>query len=166
MNRKLSDTQVTEIRERWSQGETATALAAEYGVQQSTVSMIAAGTRYRKLGPAVRTPEAAALARDRALAASGRALPQVRSRAAGIRIRNLRKDLGWTQAELARKAGVTQVMLSRAETGTDRMSPRTVTALAAALGADLDALLAECGHCHGKPPAGYACLSCGAEAAA
>lgn len=161
MNRKLSDAQVTAIRERWAQGETGTALAAEYGVRQSTVSMIVTGARYRDRGPVVRTPEAAALARDRAVAASGMALPQDQSRAAGIRIRALRRNLGWTQGELARKAGIRQAMLSHAETGTVRMSPGTAAAIASALGTTVEDLLAECGHCRGNPPAGYACLSCG-----
>lgn len=166
MTRKLTGDQVTAIRERWAQGETVTALAAEYGVSRATVSMTASGVRWRGHGgPVVRTPEAAAVARDRAVAASGRALSQRQSHAAALRIRKLRKDLGWTQGELARKAGIRQAMLSRAEGGIVRMSLRTVTALASALGADLDELLAECGHCHGQPPAGYRCLACGNERA-
>lgn len=164
MTRKLSDAQVTSIRDRWAQGETVTALAAEYGVRQSTVSMIVTGARHAGHGAAPqRTPEAEALARDRALTASGRGLSQSQSRTAGARIRGLRKALGWKQGELAAKAGIRQTMVSRSESGTVRMSPRTAAAIAAALGVSLEDLLAECGHCHGNPPAGFACLSCGTE---
>jgi len=61
----------------------------------------------------------------------------------GVRISQLRQDRGWTQKELAGKAGITQNHVSRIEKG--RMTPRrgTLTGIAEAFGIkteDLEAL--------------------------
>lgn len=61
----------------------------------------------------------------------------------GLRISRLRKDKGWTQKDLADKAGITQNQVSRIEK--DKMQPRrsTIQALAKSFGIksdDLEAL--------------------------
>lgn len=61
----------------------------------------------------------------------------------GLRLSRLRQDKGWTQKELAGKAGITQNQVSRIEK--DKMQPRrsTIQALAAAFeikAEDLEAL--------------------------
>lgn len=60
----------------------------------------------------------------------------------GQRIREARSRLGWSQNELASRAGVKQPTLQRIEAGL-RLDPsiRTVAALAGALGCSLDGLL-------------------------
>jgi transcriptional regulator with XRE-family HTH domain len=60
----------------------------------------------------------------------------------GQRIRDARSVLGWSQNELASRAGVKQPTLQRIEAGL-RLDPsiRTIAALAAALGQSIDALL-------------------------
>ena len=60
----------------------------------------------------------------------------------GQRIRDARSKLGWSQNELASRAGVKQPTLQRIEAGLRRdPSIRTIAALAAALGLTIDALL-------------------------
>lgn len=60
----------------------------------------------------------------------------------GFRISLLRKDKGWSQKELADKAGITQNQVSRIET--DKMQPRrsTIQALATSFGIKAQDLLA------------------------
>lgn len=47
---KLTDDQVIEIRERANRGEKNRGIAAEFGIQESLVSMIAAGKRWAHVG--------------------------------------------------------------------------------------------------------------------
>ncbi len=54
----------------------------------------------------------------------------------GLAIRALRRRRGWTQEELARRAGVSQAAVSRAERGeAESLTVRTLAAVAEALGA-------------------------------
>ncbi len=60
----------------------------------------------------------------------------------GLRIREARSKRGWSQNELASRAGVKQPTLQRIEAGL-RLDPsiRTIAALAVALGSTIDALV-------------------------
>lgn len=93
-------------------------------------------------------------------------------RLAGQRLAGKRKELGLTQEDLGRKAGYVQSAVASAERGRRRRSGQMpsiglILTLASVLGTDLEELLAECGRCHGKPPAGgFICGLCGAESAA
>lgn len=49
-SKKLSDAQVTELRERYAAGASSTVLAAEYGICQSNVTLIAGGKSRRGAG--------------------------------------------------------------------------------------------------------------------
>jgi transcriptional regulator with XRE-family HTH domain len=61
-------------------------------------------------------------------------------------IRELRQKRGWTQTELARKAGVKQSVLSYIESGKTK-HPRidTLSAIASALGVSVQRLLKKAG---------------------
>jgi len=50
------------------------------------------------------------------------------------KIKTLRKKLALSQRELAAKAGITAATLNRIETGKESPMPKTIRALAAALG--------------------------------
>ncbi len=56
----------------------------------------------------------------------------------GAQIRKLRRSLGWTLAELARKAGTSTPALHRYESGWDRFQVETLRKIASALGASLE----------------------------
>jgi len=59
-----------------------------------------------------------------------------------LRIRELRRARGWSQAELARRAGVRQATVSRMESGaTTKVSLRVLERLAGALEVDPGYLL-------------------------
>jgi len=58
---------------------------------------------------------------------------------AGVRARRL--ALGWSQAELARRVGVTYQQIQKYEAGTNRVSAAALTKVAAALGCELAALV-------------------------
>jgi DNA-binding XRE family transcriptional regulator len=62
--------------------------------------------------------------------------------AVGRRLRELREERGLTQAELARRAGVSNATLCFLESGETQPLPATQRALAAALGLELGELLA------------------------
>jgi repressor LexA len=59
----------------------------------------------------------------------------------GQRVRRRRKELGWTQAELARRANINQGFLSGIEKGQRNPSPQTLNALAVALNVPQGVLL-------------------------
>ncbi|WP_158255961.1 MULTISPECIES: helix-turn-helix domain-containing protein [unclassified Brevundimonas] len=58
---------------------------------------------------------------------------------AGVRARRL--ALGWSQAELARRVGVTYQQIQKYEAGSNRVSAAVLTKVAAALGCELAALV-------------------------
>jgi DNA-binding XRE family transcriptional regulator len=74
--------------------------------------------------------------RERAQARRGRAR-------LGERIRQLRQRAGWTQEELAERAGIGRVTLSRLEGGDRSPRYRTLVALAKALGVSVTDLLVD-----------------------
>ena len=59
----------------------------------------------------------------------------------GERIRERRKQLGWTQDELVRKAGISKGFLSNLENGKRSVGAETLYDLARALGLSLDYLM-------------------------
>lgn len=59
----------------------------------------------------------------------------------GERIRTLRKQKGWTQRDLAGKAGIDFTYLSKIENDKEPASEKTILALANALGADSEELV-------------------------
>lgn len=59
----------------------------------------------------------------------------------GTRLARLRKDAGFTQAEFAKKVGITQGLVSSYETGRFLFSAETAVRFALALGVSLDELL-------------------------
>jgi transcriptional regulator with XRE-family HTH domain len=58
-------------------------------------------------------------------------------RSIGLDLRRLREDAGASQSDVARRAGLSRGMVSRTEAGDVHPSIETLTAIAAALGADL-----------------------------
>ena len=61
--------------------------------------------------------------------------------ALGQRIRRLRQEKGWTQGDLQRESGVSQVYISRLESGaTESVRVDTFSQLAKALGVTMDNL--------------------------
>lgn len=65
-----------------------------------------------------------------------------RVRIAGVKIRNLRKDLGWTQGEMAERAEMTQAQVSKLESGKEG-SRDLVLRLAPVLGVPKETLWPE-----------------------
>lgn len=61
------------------------------------------------------------------------------------RVRRYRAERGWTQAELARRAGVSRGTVSRIELALERPLGRTARSLAAALGVEVERLLGALG---------------------
>lgn len=61
----------------------------------------------------------------------------------GRRIRHLREERGWTQEELAHRAGMTVVYLSGIERGTQNPSFRKLKGLVAAFNISFSMLFAE-----------------------
>ncbi len=61
----------------------------------------------------------------------------------GERIRRFRQRVGWTQEELAKRAGMGRVTLSRLESGDQSPRYRTLVALAKALGVSVSDLLVD-----------------------
>jgi transcriptional regulator with XRE-family HTH domain len=55
----------------------------------------------------------------------------------GIEVRTARRALGWTQSNVARRAGVAQASVSRLEAGNVHLTVRVVTSIVAALGHEL-----------------------------
>ncbi len=60
----------------------------------------------------------------------------------GDRIRYLRRGNGWTQRDLAARAGVTAAFIGHLERGEKKPSLETMVQLAGALGVSLDGLVA------------------------
>lgn len=82
-------------------------------------------------------------------------------------LRRLREAKGWQQWRLAAESGVSQPMVCALERGIRGGSAKSVGKLAAALGAEVSALMfpRTCGNCGGKPPCGlthgFICPACG-----
>lgn len=74
------------------------------------------------------------------------------------------RALGWTQQDLTGKSGFSTHVTGRAINGTG-CDLATAGKLAVLVGSDLVTMISAyvCGTCTGSPPAGFACLECGAE---
>ncbi|MRR35252.1 XRE family transcriptional regulator [bacterium] len=59
----------------------------------------------------------------------------------GERVRERRKELGWSQETLAEKAGLDRTHIGRCELGKQNATLKTIYALAAALGVEATDLL-------------------------
>jgi transcriptional regulator with XRE-family HTH domain len=81
----------------------------------------------------------------------------------GDNVRRLRKARRWQQWRLAEESGVSQAMIACIERGSRGGTAKSIGMLAAALGAEVSALMfpLTCENCHGKPIRGYICQSCG-----
>jgi transcriptional regulator with XRE-family HTH domain len=80
---------------------------------------------------------------------------------AAATIRAARRKTGMSVRNTAARAGISPSTLSRIEDATRTPGRATILALAAVLHFDPTPLLG-CDTCAGKPPAGFACLTCGA----
>lgn len=69
----------------------------------------------------------------------------------GDRIRERRKDRGWTQRDLAARANVSQTRLSKYENGTHQVPLGALIRLARALAVPVDALLPDTGDMPREP---------------
>ena len=87
-------------------------------------------------------------------------------------LRRIRKQQGLTLSELIKKLQAAErpmalASLSKSERGTRRIDVDDLVALAAVLGVTVTQLLeppTDCPACHGTPPPGFTCRTCGAEA--
>ena len=82
-----------------------------------------------------------------------RKIPAEQCAIAGANIRALRQRNGWTQATLGRLMGWPATATVCAAEG---------HRLAAIFGISPSQLTTRCANCHVQPPAGFACLACGA----
>lgn len=95
-------------------------------------------------------------------------IPYEQCRVIGANIRVLRLRNGWTQAQFGQLMGwASPSTVCAAEghrEGRQRgFSTTEVTRLAAIFGVPAWKLAERCARCCGRPPAGFACLSCGAR---
>ena len=95
-------------------------------------------------------------------------IPAAQFRVVGANIRTLRMRKGWSQAELGDLMGwgaASNVCAAEGRRG-DRQRGFTaeeVERLASIFGVDAGQLTTRCANCGGLPPAGFACLTCGAR---
>jgi hypothetical protein len=95
-------------------------------------------------------------------------IPTEQSAVAGPNIRALRLRKGWTQGQLGELMGWPTTSTVCAAEGHRQGRQRGFTAeeieqLAAIFGVSPTQLTTRCANCHGCPPAGFACLTCGAR---
>lgn len=64
----------------------------------------------------------------------------------GARVRARRAALGWSQAELARRVGVTYQQIHKYEAGSNRVSASTLAKMSVVLGCELAALVSPALH--------------------
>jgi transcriptional regulator with XRE-family HTH domain len=89
------------------------------------------------------------------------------SAVAGANIRALRQRRGWTQPKLGELMGWPSASTVCAAEGHRNHRRRSfssgeVERLAAIFGVSASQLMMRCANCGGRPPAGFACLACGA----
>jgi hypothetical protein len=94
-------------------------------------------------------------------------IPEKQSAIVGVNIRTLRQRKGWTQAKLGELMGWPNASTVCAAEGHRDGRQRGFTTeeigrLAALFGACPSQLTTRCVNCDGHPPAGFACLACGA----
>lgn len=81
---------------------------------------------------------------------------------AAERIRELRRQRKWRQADLGKRAGLAQSCVANAEAGNGLTGRRAMACIAGALGLTSEELLGECPRCEGSPRPWTRCLACGA----
>ena len=94
-------------------------------------------------------------------------LPEAKAAIVAVNIRTLRQRNGWTQAEFGELMGWPNASTVCAAEGHRGGRQRGITArevrqLAAIFGIPAGQLTAQCANCNSHPPAGFACLACGA----
>ena len=94
-------------------------------------------------------------------------IPEGQPAIVGVNIRTLRQRKGWSQAKLGELMGWQSASTVCAAEGRrdGRQRGFTLTEieqLAAIFGIPDRHLTTRCVNCHGQPPAGFACLACGA----
>jgi transcriptional regulator with XRE-family HTH domain len=95
-------------------------------------------------------------------------IPEGQSAIAGANLRTLRRRKGWSQARLAELMGwqnastVCAAEGHRDDRGQRRFTAEEIKQLAAIFGISPRHLTTRCATCDGHPPAGFACLACGA----
>jgi hypothetical protein len=94
-------------------------------------------------------------------------ITQEQSAVIGANIRALRQRQGWTQPKLSELMGWQSTSTVCAAEGHRNHRQRTFTTgevehLAAIFGVSPSQLMTRCANCGGHPPAGFACLACGA----
>jgi transcriptional regulator with XRE-family HTH domain len=97
-------------------------------------------------------------------------IPRAQAAVVGANIRALRHRHGLTQAQLGALMGwptITTVCAAEGRRGGQQRGFTTteVTRLASIFDTTTAQLLTRCAHCEGHPPPGYACLTCGTQAA-
>ena len=104
---KLTEAQVTEIRERYSAGENQYALARVFGVDQTTISPLLSGKTWGHVPGAIAAPGPA----------RGAALPQAKLTAVIVAQCRARRAAGETLTALCAEFGISPGALSQAVTG-------------------------------------------------
>ena len=94
-------------------------------------------------------------------------LPEAEAAIVAANIRTLRQRNGWTQAEFGELMGwpnASTVCAAEGHRGGRQRgcTAREVRQLGAIFGVPSGQFTAQCANCNGHPPAGYACLACGA----
>jgi hypothetical protein len=94
-------------------------------------------------------------------------LPGEQCAIVGANIRTLRQRRGWTQHKLGELMGWQSASTMCAAEGHRNRRQRSFTTeeverLAAIFGVSPSQLMTRCANCGGHPPAGFACLACGA----
>jgi hypothetical protein len=94
-------------------------------------------------------------------------IPEEQFAIVGANIHTLRQRKGWSQARLGELMGWQSPSTVCAAEGRcdDRQrgfTTREIGRLAAIFGVSPRQLTMQCANCNGQPPAGYACLACGA----
>ena len=97
-------------------------------------------------------------------------ITEEQSAVAGANIRALRQRRGWTQPKLGELMGWPSASTVCAAEGHRNHRQRSFTTeeveqLAAIFGVSPSQLMMRCANCGGHPPAGFACLACGATPA-
>lgn len=94
-------------------------------------------------------------------------IPDEQPAIVGVNIRTLRQRKGWSQAKLGELMGwhsaSTVCAAEGRRDGRQRgFTSREIERLAAIFGVSPPQLTTRCVNCNGQPPAGFACLACGA----
>jgi transcriptional regulator with XRE-family HTH domain len=94
-------------------------------------------------------------------------IPEEQTIIVGVNIRTLRQRKGWSQAKLAelmswQNASTVCAAEGRRDGRQRGFTVREIERLAAIFGTSPRLLTMQCANCYGQPPAGFACLACGA----